>query len=80
MCIILIITVYYYILQVPWPINLMFPNYLLLLYNNVFSFLLQVKYARWALDQIWCKISETLLIKRDLFYYNIQNMLIEYLL
>jgi gamma-tubulin complex component 5 len=39
--------------EVPWPVNLIFPDSILHTYNNVFIFLFQLKYSRWNLDQSW---------------------------
>lgn len=38
--------------QVEWPIDIFFPKVLLNTYNQIFIFLLQVKFAKWCLLQI----------------------------
>ena len=38
--------------KVPWPLDVIFSEQLMELYNAVFQFLLQVKMAKWCLDEI----------------------------
>ena len=45
-----VIIIYY--LQVPWPLDVIFSDPLMEVYNKIFRFLLQVKFAKWSLDEI----------------------------
>ncbi|XP_003389114.2 PREDICTED: gamma-tubulin complex component 5-like isoform X1 [Amphimedon queenslandica] len=45
--------------DVPWPVNLVFPQGVMSTYNGVFRFLLQMKYARWCLDSVWINIKSS---------------------
>ena len=39
-------------MQVDWPIDVFFPQVLINTYNQIFTFLLQVKFSKWCLIEI----------------------------
>jgi gamma-tubulin complex component 5 len=41
--------------QVPWPVTTVFPPAVMNLYNDIFHFLMQVKWAKWSLEGIQVK-------------------------
>jgi gamma-tubulin complex component 5 len=41
--------------QVPWPVTTVFPPPLMRRYNDIFHFLLQVKWAKWSLETLQVK-------------------------
>ena len=65
--------------QVPWPINIILNSKCMQIYNEVFSFLLQIKRAKYSLDRlsfegVWHSfrhISKTLRRSRDHFLTSI---------
>jgi len=38
--------------QVPWPLDTIFMAPLMKMYNEVFHFLMQVKWAKWSLEEL----------------------------